>query len=166
VKNKWIITASAVALIFIAAYFLFFIPTTPPPSPPPVINDVPMLSINGTDGSSVYLPDVKENSVLIFFSPDCDHCQNEAKQISDRKQIFKNYEVYFISAEPMDSISKFAIDYNLLQSNFHFAQADPLLVYKTVGDMPSIPVIHIYNNKRLVKKLEGEVRLEEIMKFL
>lgn len=165
-KNKLLIIASVVALLSIAAYFSFFYSTTPPPSALPEINDVPRLNIYETDGSTVYLPEVKENSVLIFFSPDCDHCQNEAKQISGRKQIFKKYQVYFISAEPLESISKFAVDYNLTESNFHFAQADPLQVYKMVGDMPSIPVIHIYNNKKLVKKLEGEVRLEEVMKFL
>ena len=97
-KSKWLITASLIGLLSVAVYFWFFYPTTPPPSAAIVVNELPLLSINGIEGTVVYLPDVSENCVLIFFSPDCDHCQNEAKEISGRKQVFKNYQVYFISA--------------------------------------------------------------------
>ena len=66
----------------------------------------------------------------------------------------------------MQNITIFARDYNLLESNFHFSQTNGNDVYRTVGPLPSVPAFFIYDNKKLVKKLEGEVKLEEIMKYL
>jgi thiol-disulfide isomerase/thioredoxin len=130
------------------------------------VHDLPMLSIVTTDGNRISLRETPDKTVLIYFNPDCDHCQREAAQIGKRKQVFENYTVFFISIDSMENIVRFANDYNLLESNFQFGQANSHEVAQAVGPLPSVPAIFIYNNKKLVKRLEGEVKLEEIMKFL
>jgi peroxiredoxin len=164
-KAKWVIVPIA-ALLGAVGVFYFFKPDGETVAEPQQVNDLPMLNVQKEDGSSALLHDLKGKTVLIFFNSDCDHCQNEAEQISGRKQIFQQYQVYFISADSMKNITKFADDYKLRERNFYFAQADSYQVYKTVGDMPSIPAIFIYNNKRLIKKFAGEVKLEDVMKYL
>ena len=147
------------------AYYLYW-PKDDTDSSEVLVNDLPVLSAVKTDGSKISLREVSGKVVLIFFNPDCDHCQREATQISEQKQIFRNYSVYFISIDSVQNISKFAHDYNLIESNFYFSQANGLDVYQSVGPLPQVPAIFIYDNKRLIKRLEGEVKLEEIMKYL
>ncbi len=165
-KNKWIGLGVVSAMVIVSGfYFFYFLKAAPAPAMQ-TVNDLPMLSITQVDGSTVFLRDVQNKVVLIFFNPDCDHCQREAKLISEQKQIFKNHLVYFISNDEMANIQKFAIDYNLLDGNFHFARAEGAEVYRAMGPMPSVPAIFIYDNYKLVKRLEGEVKLEEVMKYL
>jgi peroxiredoxin len=164
-KKNWpILVLGAVVLAFGIYYVTFSSNPTTPASPP--ANDLPFLTITKLDGSNISLYEVTGNAVLIFFRPDCDHCQNEGQQIGERKQVLRDYQVYFIAADSMKNIAKFASDYDLLENNFHFGQADNYQVYKTVGNMPSIPAIFIYHDKKLVKRFDGETKLEEIMKFL
>jgi len=130
------------------------------------VNDLPMLTVTKTNGERISLRDVPAKSILIYFNPDCDHCQREATQISQNKQTFKDYSVYFISIDAMENIIKFSIDYNLQDKNFQFAWADFNDVYNNVGPLPEVPAIFIYNDKKLVKRLAGEVKLEELASFL
>ena len=164
-KKTWIIL-SLVAVVAIAVTIYALWPKTIAPSEVSSANDLPLLTVLQTNGESITIRDLEGKVVLIFFNPDCDHCQREAKQISDQKNIFKNHSVYFISIDSMTQIERFALEYKLTDPNFHFAQVDGLAVYNTVGPLPSVPAIFIYNNKRFIKKLEGEAKLEEIMKYL
>jgi peroxiredoxin len=163
--NSKVIIAGAIGLVGLAYYF-FSGPSKSVEIVAPTVNELPNVNIQKTDGAMMSLASAPEKSVLIFFDPSCDHCQNEAKQISERKQVFRDYSVYFVAADSIKSITKFATDYNLIEPNFYFAHAEGIDVYNTMGPMPSIPAIYIYNKRRLVKKFEGETKLEEIIKFL
>lgn len=164
-KYKWPLLSFVSVLSIVTTYY--FISSSPSTIVEvPSVNELPILNVKKMDGTKLMLSEAMGKVVLIFFSPDCDHCQNEAKQIQARKQVFKDYNVYFVAADSMKNIVQFAGEYDLVQSNFHFAQAEAYDVYKSVGPMPSIPAIFIYNNKRLIKKFEGEIGLDEVMKFL
>ena len=164
-KSKWIII-SILTLAAVGMGYYVLLPDSGSPEIESTVNELPALSVLKTDGSAMSLRDTKGKVVLIFFNPDCDHCQREANQISSQKEIFRNHTVYFISTDSMQNIDKFAHEYNLIEKNFYFGQVIGEQAFKAMGPMPSVPVIFIYDNQRLVKKLEGEVALEEIMKFL
>lgn len=130
------------------------------------INDLPSLNIVLTNGDAVSLREATRKVVLIFFNPDCDHCQREAEQIKNRKQLFANHMVYFISTESPESLIAFSKKYDLTDKNFVFAQADAAAVFESVGNLPSVPAIFIYNNKKLMKRFDGETSLDVIQEFL
>jgi peroxiredoxin len=163
-KTRLIYSLIALVAISVAIYALW--PSTVASEQASVVNDLPALTVLQTNGESVSIHDLEGNVVLIFFNPDCDHCQREAKQISEQKSIFKSHSVYFISIDSITRIERFAIDFKLTDPNFHFAQADGFAVYNSVGPMPSVPAFFIYDHGRFVKKLAGEVKLEEVMKYL
>lgn len=133
---------------------------------PPTTNDLPALAVRITDGQAISLREVTGKVVLIFFNPDCDHCQREAEQIKNRKQLFYEYQVYFISTETVEALNGFAKKYELMDDNFLFAQADAAAVFESVGNLPSVPAIFIYDNKRFVKRFDGETSLDVIQQFL
>ena len=106
-------------------------------------------------------------TILIFYNPDCDHCQREAEEIRFRLDDFKNYTLYFIAASPDENVRLFAEKYDLLgKGNVLFAKAEVPDVIREMGPMSS-PSLYIYSDKKqLIKKFDGETAVEEIIKAL
>ena len=129
-------------------------------------NDLPRMIITTIDESQVDIHTLKEKIILILFQPDCDHCQREAKEIRENLNAFKNYNLYFISADQMANVKKFGEDYDLLgQPNVHFALTTVDNVIKNFGSIPA-PSVYIYTDQKLVQKFNGEVTIEKILQAI
>ncbi len=132
----------------------------------PEVNDQPVLTMTKTDGQEVFLRGLDGKLILIFFNPDCDHCQNEAKAIAENKKLFEGYQLYFISSDSVHNIVKFAGDYQLNEPNMHLGTATPPDVYRAMGPIDAVPAIYIYSDRKKVKEFKGEVTVEELRKYL
>lgn len=132
----------------------------------PEVNDQPVLTMVKTDGTEVFLRGLTGKLILIFFNPDCDHCQNEAKAIAESKKLFEDYQLYFISSDSVHNVVRFANDYQLIEPNMHLGTATPPDVYRAMGPIDAVPAIYIYNDRKKVKEFKGEVKLEELRKYL
>ena len=129
-------------------------------------NDLPLMPLRIKGQSQKSAKELTGNTVLIFYQPDCDHCQREAKEISERLDQFKDYNIYFTTTESTEAIDRFAVDYNLSgRPNIYFAQTTLDAILATVGPI-SAPSIFIYQDQKLVKHLDGETPVDEILKFL
>lgn len=130
------------------------------------VNDLPSMPLAIKGQSPKSARELTDNTILIFYQPDCDHCQREAKEISDSLEHFNNYSLYFTTTEGFEAIDKFAIDYNLSgKDNVFFAQTTLDAILNTVGPI-SAPSVFIYRDQRLVKHLDGETSVSEIIKYL
>ena len=129
--------------------------------------ELPPLMLTMLTGEKVMTSSLPGNTILVFFSPDCDHCQREAQDIQSKIAAFKKYNLYFIAPGLPADIQLFAETYHLTgYENVIFTQADVQDVMRIFGPM-STPSFFIYSNeKRLVKKFDGETKVEEILKFL
>ncbi len=117
-------------------------------------------------GEKIETRDLHDNVILIFYNPDCYHCQREGAAISQHLDAFKNHTLYFIAASSLENIKQFAEDYHLAgYANILFTQADGPEVIREMGPMDT-PSLFIYSDGRLVKKFDGETRIEEIMRSL
>lgn len=130
-------------------------------------NDMPALFITKTNDQQVYLKDAKGSTVLVFFAPDCDHCQREAKMLSENTEIFDGYNVFFIAADSLSTISKFATEYKLTgHDNIHFAHAEGIDVFRSMGQINSVPLFVVYRDERIVARVDGEVGLPRLKQIL
>ncbi len=107
------------------------------------------------------------NVVLIFFNPECEHCQYEARGIKENVNDFKNTELIFISSESIAAIQRFASQYNLENYPFvHFTKINREEIFDTFGTL-SVPHIFIYDkDHKLIKEFKGETKVEAILKYL
>jgi peroxiredoxin len=128
---------------------------------------LPRINIITVGGDSVNISTLKGPLILILFTPDCDHCQREAADISNNSKVFEGYTLYFVAAQTEDILQEFALKYNLSdKSNVVFAQGPIVPVIKT-WKPTSMPTILIYNEDGLlVKRFDGETKVEEIKEFL
>lgn len=123
---------------------------------------IPSFPISLVNGGSLNTSDLKGNVTLIFFSPDCDHCQTEAKTINASKNLFRNKVIYFISIDEIEAITKFRDNYGLNEPNFHFAKSDVELIVRAIGPISSVPAMYFYKEGKLAGQLEGEQTAEKL----
>lgn len=131
------------------------------------INELPYLNYKTLSGESSSTRNLPGASILILFNTDCDHCQREAKEIAEKSEAFKNYEVLFIAADSVHHIQNFAKTYNLVDKpNINFGQAEFQDVFVNFGSIPT-PAIYVYSRERkFVKSFLGETPVEELIKYL
>lgn len=130
------------------------------------VNEYPDLVLRLTDGNDVRTRTLQGNNVFVFFQPDCDHCQEEAIQIQQRLDEFKDYTLYFISSAPLEHISRFAENFHLHdkpQVKFAWTATEGVLNHYGPIQTPSL---YIYSKGRLKQSFNGQTDLDEILAAL
>lgn len=130
--------------------------------PAAAVNDLPNLKVEDVNGSTLQLQDLTGEIALIFFNPDCEHCQHQAQLIGSKKDLFKNQQLYFITAEPAQAINKFITDYQMKEANYHFSHANPAEVFSSVGNFAQMPTIFTFKDKKKLARFEGTTPVEDI----
>lgn len=144
------------------------VPTTQPePAIPVSYNDLPNMQLTRPNGSQFVVNTLPGKTILVFFQPDCDHCQRETEEIRKNLPAFQDYTLYFISEAPMPEITKFAQKYNIVnQPNIQFAQTTISELMKTLGSF-SLPSVYVYGeDRRLKKAFNGETAIGAILATL
>jgi len=107
------------------------------------------------------------STIVFYFHPDCEHCEYEAKVITDKQKEFLNVNFWWVSTADSSSIKKFgkASGLDLLQ-NSYLAHISAQKVMQTFGSV-SVPNMFIYDkNQTLQKEYKGETKIEAILKYL
>jgi len=105
--------------------------------------------------------------LVIFFSPDCDHCQYMTKKIVEHHDEFKEVQLIMIAPATKAGIQQFANEYDLnklkdvnlgMDTNFKF--------FKIFGSTMT-PSFFVYNRQHvLVKSIQGETKLSNILSLI
>jgi thioredoxin-related protein len=106
-------------------------------------------------------------SVFIAFSPDCEHCQYEAKNINERRKDLEKAQIILFTSEK-DSLTKvFAHTYGLdTLKNVQVISDKNDELYKFF-QVESYPSVFIYNKEgQLVKLYKGETKIDAIIKHI
>ena len=88
-----------------------------------IISELPEVSFKMLNGQDVFIPKSgPTDKLLVFYNSDCEYCQEKAKIFSDKKDQSLDFDVYWISSEPLEKILSFIDQYNLLSENFYFLE--------------------------------------------
>jgi hypothetical protein len=131
------------------------------------VNELPKMTITLLDNSRTDVKTLQGQTILIFFQPECDHCQRAAQAISQNLGAFRKSELYFITSQPLELAEKFSKDYLLSgHANVHFSWASLEDVLNNYGPI-STPSIYVYSAEHnLIKSLTGELKIEELLKYI
>jgi peroxiredoxin len=114
------------------------------------------------DGFNPNLP-----TVILYFHPECEHCQYEATEIERQSDRFSNANLILIT--PDDSIKRveaFAGKYKLWQVDNLVILFDRKGQFKNQFGTSVVPSVFIYgSNKQLLKQFVGEVKMEAVLKI-
>ena len=117
--------------------------------PPPVIPDYKILT---TDSVYITPANLKKNkgTMIVYFAPDCSHCQHLMFELKSHMKEFKNIQVVMITfVQQLKAIQVFARDFNLkkypnwtvgtegytykVQQFYHVATTPYLAFYNKIG---------------------------------
>lgn len=110
----------------------------------------------------------KDQSVFIFFDPDCSICAYEAENAHRYvKQYAKNTSIVWVGSERRRKVEKFARKYHLDTLVKHFVLIDSSGQLAKKFGVRGVPEILIYNHKGdLIKQFHGETTWEGMLKYL
>jgi len=128
------------------------------------VNEQPSFVLTLLDNTQLNVKDLNGKNALIFFQPDCDHCQREAQEFERNLEAFGGTTLYFITSGPVEEIKAFADTYKLNgRPNVFFASTPAINVLNNYGPI-SAPSVYIYSeDHRLVKGFNGETPIERII---
>jgi len=132
----------------------------------PQINELPDLVVHMADQSQIYLRDISGDILLVFFNPDCDHCQEEAREIAANKPTLEKWQVYFITSMEATAAEQFAVNYRLTEPNYKFCHAGVSEVFNAVGALTQVPTILMYKRSKLISKFEGPGTFNQLRPLL
>ena len=109
------------------------------------------------------IDNAKKRIIINYFSPTCDHCESMAVSFIKDSLLIKNVQIIMITTAKDTEIEKFYRHHNLsLMSNIIILKDTKLLFHKIFGTA-IVPTFFIYENEKLVKKIIGETKIENLL---
>jgi len=106
---------------------------------------------------------LSERVIINFFSPTCEHCQYMATQYLKNKAQLKDITILMVTSADSCSLTKFNNDYQL--NTFHnivLLRDTKFKIYK-IFEITTVPSFFIYDHQKLVKKIIGETKIENLL---
>jgi len=120
-----------------------------------------------TDSVYTTPADLKKNKpvMIIYFSPDCSHCQHLMYEMKPKIAAFKNMQVIMVTwVKQLEAIRVFARDFDLKKHpNFTVGTEGYTMVVQRYYDVHTTPYIAMYDkNHKLVKDWEKAPSIDEL----
>ena len=105
--------------------------------------------------------------VIIYFSPDCGHCQFEAKELIKHSEDFKNVTFLWVSFHPLVAIKAFAAQYGLDKFPNMIYGRDPKYFLPSFYKVEFTPYMAVYNTAgSFVKEFREGAKPEELLEIV
>jgi len=121
-------------------------------------------------GGQICLDEFNPNqpTVILYFHPECEHCQYEAAEIGRQPKQFAVANLIMITPDDsLKRITAFADRFNLWQVDNLVVLFDRKGQFKFLFGTSVVPSIFIYDaNKQLMKQFVGEVKMEVVLKMI
>ncbi len=129
--------------------------------------NIPSFNINIVPDSSVFSNNNLQKGkplVIMFFSPDCEHCQKETKELLAYKEELKNIPVLMASPSSYPAVKQFYEEYALAgMPNIKMGQ-DNNFKLGSIYQLKTFPSIFVYDhNGKLAKAFVGNIGVPAII---
>ena len=112
------------------------------------------------------IPDDKP-VIIIYFSPECGHCQITAEEFSKRMKDMRKYFFVWVSYYPLPEIKEFAKKFSLQQFNNIIIGRDPNYIIPSYFRVKFTPFIAVYNkDHHLLQTYEKGTEADTIINLL
>ncbi|MBW6482528.1 MAG: peroxiredoxin family protein [Vicingaceae bacterium] len=132
------------------------------------LNELPVFSFYTLNKEEfTYSNATKQQTLIIYFHPECEHCQYETKQLVLNKEKFFDTQILMISPAELTDIKQFKIDYNLNNLTHFNLLWDKDRKFESYFGKSTFPTLLIYNQEnKLQKKYKGEVKIETVLNYI
>jgi thioredoxin-related protein len=162
-------------ILILLSALLFVLPsfaqTEAKPEPPyKRFPSVPPFKLLLTDSSTIFTKEdlsKKKATMIMLFSPDCDHCQHETEQIILHKEAFEKVQIVMATIAPFDKMLSFHNKYDLKRFDNIVMGKEINYVLPTFYNIRNFPFLAFYNKKKeLISVFEGSMPIQKIVEEL
>jgi len=106
----------------------------------------------------------KTVSLLMVFSPMCEHCQQETAELIKNIDKFKDVEIVMATMMPYDSMMGFRERYQLAKYENIIVGQDIQYFLPGFYMISNLPFLAFYDKKKeLIKVFEGSMKIEDVI---
>lgn len=153
--------------IFALLLCLFALAAQPAEAQTKVAKKLPTFSFFDLDGNVFTSQQLKYDKYLmvVYFDPDCDHCNEQAQRIKNSITKFKGVTMVWLSFGDVGLMREFKEKYFPANKQAIFLHDPKMKLFDAFPDAVETPTIYIYNkNKTQIAKL-GECPAKDIYQY-
>lgn len=110
---------------------------------------------------------LKKPVLILYFSPDCGHCQLETEEIISKIKDLSNLQIIMVTSRPFEDMARFAEYYKIKRFPTIKIGNDPSRKISRFYDVKFTPFSALYDKKgKLIKAYEQEINMEELIGFV
>lgn len=137
-----------------------------PPAPFERYPTVPPFTLLKTDSTDLTRDNLHKNRpvMIMFFSPDCEHCQHQTKDLLAEIDKFKDVQIVMATYQPMENMQKFYIDFEIARYSNIYMGRDTKFFFPPFYKMRNLPFLALYNKKgNLITTFEGNQKVDTLI---
>lgn len=109
----------------------------------------------------------KKKTIIMVFSPDCDHCKHEIELIKKNIRQFSGTQIVMATTLSLEKMKDFYNRYDLGRYKNITVGRDTRYFFPSYFKVQFLPFMAIYDkNFKLLKTFEGTTKWEELSKYL
>jgi len=128
---------------------------------------IPPFHLLGLDSTTYLTPsDLKKNrkTIVMFFSPDCEHCKHQTEAILADWAQFKDMNIIMATYQPFSEMKEFNTHYKMYEHTNVKIGRDEKFVLPPFYKIKSLPYLALYDKKgNLITTFEGTQKTEAII---
>jgi thioredoxin-related protein len=107
----------------------------------------------------------KKTTILISFSPECDHCKLQTKEIIQNIEQFRDVQIVMATTLPFGTMKAFYYEYKIASYKNIIMGRDVLYFFPKYFLNHSFPLIVVYNKKgEPIHYFDGGVSIDKLIK--
>ena len=130
----------------------------------------PEINITQANGDKFTTPQIpKEKQItLIYFSPECEHCQVFMKSFFEQAKSFDDVFILMVTYLPLDRVVKFSEEYPVADyPNIVAGTEGMAFLVRDYYKIDNIPFVATYNKEgKLISTYDGNASIEKVKKDL
>lgn len=127
---------------------------------------IPAYNIRKLPDSSSFTNNLLQKNkptVLIFFNPDCEHCQHATKNLVEKIDKLKDVQILMVSVMDYNLVQKFYEDYKIADYPNITMARDGKYELARFYNVASIPDVYVYDKKgKFLNHFKSTIPVEEI----
>ena len=131
--------------------------------------NIPVFSLLLADGKSFTQKDIPnlKYTIIIYFSPDCGHCQHEATEMVKNIDSLKHAYIVWAGSRSIPELKAFSEKYGLNACPNMICGQDQQYSIPSYYQVKYTPFVAVYDNrKQFVKAYEMGVEIPELLKLI
>ena len=108
----------------------------------------------------------RKATMIMLFSPDCDHCIHATKDLLQQIDLFKKVQIIMVSSIDYTLTQTFFKDYSIADHSNIIMARDASFYLGTFYNLKQYPSVYLYNKKgKFIREFIGSFTMKEVASY-